>query len=104
MTRDEHRAAIQRILGFVSPEHQADASEALTSLSDDYSEMLNTSETLRTQNQTLSNDFENLRRVNAKLFLRVGEHTEKQQEEPERKKENEPLPFDSLFNEKGELI
>lgn len=102
MTREEHQAIIQRVMGYVSPEHQADASEALTTLSDDYAETLRTSETLTTQNQTLSNDFERLRQVNAKLFLRVGEHTE-HKEKTAHKTEVTKLPFDDLFNEKGEL-
>lgn len=102
MTRDEHRAIISRIMGYVAPEHQADASEALTTLSDDYGETLDASETLRKQHETLTGDFEKLRKVNAKLFLRVGEHAEPQKE-PERQQEKEPLPFDDLFNEKGEL-
>ena len=104
MTRDEHRAVINTIMGMIAPEHQADASAALTSLTDDYATMLTEQEGAQTQVKTLTANNEKLRAVNAELFLKVGT-TEKKEEKQEEKKEDEkPLPFTDLFNEKGELI
>lgn len=107
MTRDEHKKAIQSLLGMVSADHQASASELLTNLSDDYEKTLTDFEQAQADVQNLTNNNETLRQVNAKLFLRVGETEHKQEKtnEHEVKSEEEKIPqFSELFNEKGELI
>jgi len=108
MTRDEHRAAIQNLIGMVGAEHQASASEILTNLSNDYDQMLTASETANSNVAKLTQDNESLRATNMKLFLQVGSVPKG---EPEKATDNEgnadedkPLPFTDLFNEKGELI
>ena len=106
MTRDEHKQIVNQMLGLVSAENQATASELLTKLTDDYEETLTSNETLTSTNATLTANNEKLRSVNADLFLKVGvtkkenKEGKKEQEETEDKK----LSFDELFNEKGELI
>lgn len=106
MTRDEHKAAINRLLGMVSPEHQADASELLTNLSQDYEQTLTTSEQAAANVETLTANFEHLREVNAKLFLQVptGKVNEPTTHPEPVKQPETPPSFESLFNEKGELI
>lgn len=106
MTRDEHSAEIQRLIGMINPDHQADATQILTGLSDDYEEMLTASETLTTENATLKGNNEKLRSVNAELFLKVGTtNKETHKEEPANNNNNgEEIPtFESLFNENGVL-
>lgn len=107
MKREEHRSIISQLLGMVANDNQARASELLTNLSDDYEQVLTTSEQASANVETLTRNNETLREVNAKLFLRVGE-TEKsiktQAEIPDKQEEDKPLSFDNLFNEKGELI
>lgn len=102
MTRDEHKQAIQTLMGMIAPEHQAAASEALSALSEDYETVLTSSENLTTENRTLTDNNERLRDANMKLFLKVGEPgkaaPDKRQESTEPK-----LTFEALFNEKGEL-
>lgn len=103
MTRDEHKNIVNQLLGMVTPESQANASNLLTQLTEDYESTLSIFEATATANETLTANNETLRDVNAKLFLKVGhvdtkkttEHTEPDEEKPS---------FDSLFNEKGELI
>lgn len=105
MTRDEHKQAIQRLLGMVSPDHQANASELLTNLSEDYEQTLTASETASARVEELTKNNETLRDVNAKLFLKVGSvPSEPQPSEPQQEPERQPISIDSLFNEKGELI
>lgn len=109
MTRDEHRQAIQSLLGMVSADHQAAASEILTNLSDDYEQTLTASEQSANSVAELTRNNETLRSVNAKLFLRVGEteksaHVEQPNNGNDGEAEDKPLPFSDLFNEKGELI
>ena len=102
MTRDEHKQAIQTLMGMIAPEHQAAASEALSALSEDYESVLTTSETLTDQNKTLTTNNEKLRDANMKLFLKVGEPGKAASEK--RQEETKPeLTFEALFNEKGDL-
>ena len=110
MTREEHKKAVNQLLGMIAAEHQAAASELLTNLSDDFNTTQNEIETANGNVQSLTKDNEALRAANMKLFLRVGE-TDKQihgQDKPNpshgKTEEDKPLPFDDLFNEKGELI
>lgn len=111
MTREEHKQIIQKMLGMVTPENQANASELLTQLSDDYEQTLTTSETLTANNATLTANNEKLRQVNADLFLKVGttnkethiQNNNNQNADNQQQEEN-TLTFDGLFNEKGELL
>ena len=109
MTREEHKAIIQKMLGMVTPDNQATASELLTQLSDDYEEALTQYETASTSVQELTAKNETLRDVNAKLFLKVGttdkETHNQQQNNANAQEQNEnKMTFEALFNEKGELL
>lgn len=106
MTREEHKNIVTQLLGMVTPENQANASQFLTQLSEDYEATLTASETLNGQHETLQKNFETLRSVNAELFLKVGvtnpnKTPAPQQDEPS---ELDGLTYDKLFNDKGELI
>ena len=108
MTRDEHKAAIQQLIGMVAQEHQASASQILTNLSNDYEQTLTASETASSNVTKLTSDNEALRAANMKLFLQVGSVPKNDPEKPAgnegNQDEDKPLPFTDLFNEKGELI
>ena len=106
MTRDEHKKLINQMLSMVAPENQANASEILTQITEDYEQTLTDFETATENVKELTANNENLRAVNSKLFLKVGE-TIKNDETMNNDVEDEPIPppsFDTLFNEKGELI
>lgn len=110
MTRDEHKQIVNSLLGMTTPEKQADASLLLSQLTTDYEETLTASETATASLETMKKDFENLRDVNAKLFLQVGNtkkeiHSHEQEHnKPNNQSNNEnELTFDALFNEKGDL-
>lgn len=106
MTRDEHKEIVNKMLGFVTAEHQADASALLTNLSEDYEKVLTESETLSSRNETLIANNEKLREVNADLFLKVGttkKETENNANQGGEPDEETPLDYNELFNEKGEL-
>lgn len=108
MTRDEHKQAIQQLIGMVAAEHQAQASQILTNLSNDYEETLTNGETASSNAAKLTQDNEALRAANMKLFLQVGSVPKNDPENNNNNEGNEdeekPLPFTDLFNEKGELI
>ena len=95
------------MLGLVNADHQARASEILASLSDDYESVLSESEGRETRVNELTANNETLRAVNAKLFLKVGEVQNTPPKDPTPPSEDPDKPkltFESLFNDKGELI
>ena len=106
MTREEHKAITNQLLQMVTPEQQAAASGLLVQLTDDYGGTLDTLEQATDTAAKLTENNEALRKVNADLFMRVGQTI------PDIKKENEnndqqddnQLTFEALFNEKGELL
>lgn len=107
MTRDEHRRLVNEMLGLVGADHQARASELLTTLSDDYESVLTESEGHATRVSELTANNETLRAVNAKLFLKVGEVPNTPPNDPTPPSDEPDTPkitFESLFNDKGELM
>lgn len=84
---------------------QSKVTDFLNQIQEDNENSLNTMSTLNTENEKLKGDNENLRSVNMKFFLKLGEQKEKIEtntEEQEQEQEQE-LKFEDLFNEKGEL-
>lgn len=109
MTRDEHKQIIQKMLGMVTPDNQATASELLAQLSDDYEETLTGYEKASTSVKELTEKNETLRDVNAKLFLKVGNtdketHIENNNNADSQEGNENALTFEALFNEKGDLM
>lgn len=107
MTRDEHKQAINQLIGMISAEHQADASLILTNLSEDYEETLTASETTASALEKANEKNNRLRDVNSELLLKVGVTRKEAHIEDKSQPtitEDKPLPFSDLFNEKGELI
>lgn len=105
MTREELKALVQELMGFSTPDHQARASEILTTISEGFETVLTASEQAQTRVSELTANNETLRDVNAKLFLKVGTKADhKTDPEPPKQTEPENIGFDTLFNDKGELI
>lgn len=105
MELTRHNEITAQLLGMVTPENQATASELLTSLTEDYSEV---STNLAAQTKSIADltaNNETLRDVNAKLFLKVGSS---EPPKPITHPDNQeavitPKSFDDLFTENGEL-
>ena len=107
MTRDEHRKLVNEMLGMVGADHQARASELLTTLSDDYETVLSESEGYANRVNELTEKNETLRDVNTKLFLKTGEKPKDPPKDPTPPSDEPDTPkitFESLFNDKGELM
>lgn len=108
MTRQEIKNLMNEMLGFAQAEHQARASEILTTLSDEFETVMTASEQANDRVSELTANNETLRAVNAKLFLKVG-NTENPPAPPsdggsEQNHGDNNITFDNLFNDKGELI
>lgn len=107
MDLSAHNEITAQLLGMVTPENQAKASELLTSLTEDYSEVSTNIEAQTKSIADLKANNETLRDVNAKLFLKVGS-SEPPKPSPITSPDNEEAvmerkSFDDLFTENGEL-
>lgn len=98
MTREEFNTLVNEI---GTCEDEAERREKLTSLREEMCEKLDTLESLEEEKKKLSDDNEELRKANMKLFLRVGadDHNEPEPEPTPKDK----LNFEDLFNDKGGL-
>ena len=108
MTQGEHKNILDKLIGMVSSEHQADASELFTKLSEGYAETFTTAETAANDLEAMKDRNEKLRKVNTDLFLKVGVTNEQNNipnpSEPPKAGGDKKLTFEGLFNEKGELL
>lgn len=106
MNFEEMKAKFQALLGMTAPEKQGEASEILTALTDETEKMFSTATENANKISELTANNETLRAVNAKLFLKVGEVPKTEPDNiPHANEGTQPeKTFESLFNEKGELI
>jgi regulator of replication initiation timing len=107
MTREEHTALIRKIQEKIKDIDDGSITEELAELSDDYGTTLGEIDTLNLKNTKLTNDNENLRDTNMRLFLKVGEkvmNDKSDNSEQSGTSDATPMPtIESLFDEKGEL-
>lgn len=84
-------------------EDAAQMRTALAEMRDDVTAVFDSNEELTTQNQQFATDNESLRSANMRLFLQVGEQRKQDEPTPEPPKP-EKMSFDSLFDDKGNII
>ena len=104
MERSEHKKLLQDLLKTVAPESQANATEIMTKLSEDYEEVISKSESFEAKNIELLERNEKLREVNSDLFLKGGKKIETPTEKDIEEEQVDIPKFEDLFNEKGELM
>ncbi|MBO5810458.1 MAG: hypothetical protein J6R32_06480, partial [Bacteroidales bacterium] len=106
--REEVKKDLQELIKLVSPENQARTSELLTAITEDVDGVYTDLDTANTRVTEITADNENLRNTNMKLFLKVGETEKKNHTDPETNPDKtddpKPVDFNTLFNDKGELI
>lgn len=107
MKREEHNTIVTELLGLVTADGQARASELLETLRTDYDETLAASERAAADLVKANETVEKFRSVNTKFFLQLEqqdkEHNFNNEEQHKEQEEDKPLSFNDLFNEKGEL-
>lgn len=99
MTREEYA---QKLLELASIEDAAERRIKVTELTDEANAIYDNQDRLTQANSKFEADNKKLQEYNMQLFLRVGE--KKQPKEEENTQQGEPLKYENLFNEKGELI
>lgn len=91
----------QSLLDLASIEDAAERRVKITELTDVANAIFDDQEKLTQANSKFEADNKKLQEYNMQLFLRVGD--KKQPKEPEEQPQGEPLKYENLFNEKGEL-
>lgn len=100
----ERQDFLNRVTEIGKCDDEAQRRELLTQLSEEASKDYEKLETLTKTNETLLNDNEALRSANMKLFLRVGNAKEGNEDGDNHNENNDKtLTYENLFNEKGEL-
>lgn len=99
MTREEYA---QKLLELASIEDAAERRMKVTELTDEANAIFENQDKLTQANSKFEADNKKLQEYNMQLFLRVGE--KKQHKEEDQSQQGEPLKYENLFNEKGELI
>lgn len=99
MKPEDFNAKTQEIIANLTD--QSKVSTILAELIEDYNTVAVETTTAKTTATKLSEDNEKLRQANMSLFLKVGEV---KKEEDMKKPEDTTLKFESLFDDKGNLI
>ena len=98
MTREE---IMQRLSDIGTCEDAAQRRAMLTEVTDGVNGVFDTNDTLTQANTRFEADNKKLQEYNMQLFLKVGGQTKKPEQDP--KPQTEPLKYENLFNEKGDL-
>ena len=94
----EKEEILNKIKEIGTCENEAERRELLASLNDDVSNVFDERNIFEEEKMKLEEENEELQKANMKLFLRIGEEKEPE-DDPERPKEKRK--FESLFDEKG---
>lgn len=89
-------------------EDETERRTMLATLNSEASTLFDNHATLKTENDSLKLDNENIRAANMKLFLQVGANKTEQQRQHDqtghdKDEPEQPMKYEDLFNEKGEL-
>ncbi|MBR4954398.1 MAG: hypothetical protein IKY46_00620 [Clostridia bacterium] len=105
MTREEYNIKSGELMAELSAEQpdKGKISEALAELRESFQFEVTRAETAEKTAEDLKKANESLQAANMSLFLKSGEII-KQAEQTKNPEEKKPFDFNSLFNEKGELI
>lgn len=87
-----------------SSDETGEISNLLADLFDGFDGVYNERDTLKETNNELSTTNEALKEQNMKLYLRVGQPTDKSDASKSNEGEDLEMSYDDLFNEEGELI
>lgn len=105
MTKEEFQSTIDALREKLDETSSALISEDLIALLGAFTTSLTTINDLTAERDKLKNDYDEILKVNARLFQQTGYKTE-EVEEPKEESENDDdvLSIDEIVNEKGELI
>ena len=105
LNKDDFGSLINQLKGKLTEESSALISDDLLSVITNYNATLDEIEKNQNDINTLKSEKEDLLKVNAKLYQRIGfDKEEEKQEEQEKNEEQDVTDINDIVNEKGELI
>jgi regulator of replication initiation timing len=102
MTLEEQKAIVDSILA--NHTDQGQVSTSLATLIDDYGKVLSELETAKNTVASLTEDNEEIRKANFKLFKQIGEVPNKKEQQLQEELEDKSKDFGELFDENGNLL
>lgn len=100
----EKQEFLNHITAIGSCDDDVQRRELLTQLSEEATKDYDRLSELTASNQSLQNDNETLRSANMKMFLRLGEERNADNDTGIKNEPTKARSFDDLFNAKGELL
>lgn len=103
LSKEEFEQLINKIKEGLDETQSALISEDLLAIVSNYNNAVDSIEEMKTENDKLKSDKEELLKVNGKLFQKIG--FEKEEEEPstEEKEDVEEIKIEDIIDEKGDL-
>ena len=103
LSKEEFEQLINKIKEGLDETQSALISEDLLAIVSNYNNAVDSIEEMKTENEKLKSDKEELLKVNGKLFQKIGFEKEEEPEAEETKEEDEEIKIEDIIDEKGDL-
>ena len=103
LSKEEFEQLINKIKEGLDETQSALISEDLLAIVSNYNNAVDSIEEMKTENEKLKADKEELLKVNGKLFQKIGFEKDEEEPEAETKEEVEEIKIEDIIDEKGDL-
>lgn len=103
LSKEEFEQLINKIKEGLDETQSALISEDLLAIVSNYNNAVDSIEEMKTENEKLKSDKEELLKVNGKLFQKIGFEKDEEEPEAEEKEEVEEIKIEDIIDEKGDL-
>ena len=103
LSKEEFETLINKVKDGLDETTSALISEDLLAIISNYNNAVDSIEEMKTENEKLKADKEELLKVNGKLFQKIGFEKEEEASTEENKEEVEEIKIEDIIDEKGDL-
>ena len=103
LNKEEFETLINKVKDGLDETTSALISEDLLAIISNYNNAVDSIEEMKTENEKLKADKEELLKVNGKLFQKIGFEKEEESSAEENKEEVEEIKIEDIIDEKGDL-
>ena len=103
LNKEEFEKLINKVKDGLDETTSALISEDLLAIISNYNNAVDSIEEMKTENEKLKADKEELLKVNGKLFQKIGFEKEEESSTEENKEEVEEIKIEDIIDEKGDL-